>query len=86
MGRLTGADADAVQVRMLVDRGQLVEARTLLADYALELDEEVVASRWYLARAEGDAAGLEREAAAYALARTSPLRTLDQYVPITAGG
>ncbi len=84
MGLLTGADADAVKARMLVDRGQLADARTLLADYELELEEEVVASRWYLARAEGDAAAMEQEAAAYALARTSPLRTLDQYLPVTA--
>lgn len=84
MGLLTGADADAVRVRMLVDRGQLADARALLADYEQEIEEELAASRWYLARAEGDVAAMEREAAAYAVARTSPLRTLEQYIPVTA--
>jgi predicted Zn-dependent protease len=83
MGRLSGADADAVQARLLVDRGRPDEAAELLAGYALETDEDLVASRWYLARARGDAAAMAAAEADYAAVRKSPLRSLDQYLPIS---
>lgn len=83
MGAIEGADADAVKARMLVDQRRLDEARELLAVYTLEMGEDLVASRWYLARAEGNAAEMERQSAVFAEVRSSPSRTLEQYIPLT---
>ncbi len=83
MGRLTSADADAVKVRLLVDAGQLADAQALIAGYPDEVSEDLVASRWYLARAVGNEVAETEAAALYQRVRTSPLRSLDQYVPVT---
>jgi predicted Zn-dependent protease len=82
MGSIDGADADAVKARMLVDQGRLGEARELLSGYTMEMGEDVVASRWYLARAEGNTAEMEREAAVFGEVRNSPSRALEQYIPL----
>ncbi len=77
------ADADAVRARVAVDRGDLGGA----ADWLLGLDPddpEVLASRWYLARAQGDAAETERLARAYQGHRPDGLRALDTLVPLVA--
>lgn len=81
-GKLTGADSDAVQARIRIDQGDLAGAELLLAAYESEVDEEMIASRWYLARAKGDAEGVAEAAAAFESSRNSPLRTLEQYIPI----
>jgi hypothetical protein len=43
----------------------------------------VLASRWYVARAQGDTVAEARCAAAYAAAQPSPLRRLELLVPVT---
>ncbi|GDX80107.1 hypothetical protein LBMAG42_19180 [Deltaproteobacteria bacterium] len=82
-GKLSGADADAVQARILVDSGDLEGAAALLKGYELEVDEEMVASRWYLARALGREEEMAAAEVAFAASRMSPLRTLEQYIPLT---
>ena len=81
-GALAGVDADTVAVRVAVDEGQLAAAAALLAGLDAEGDEEVVASRWYLARAQGDLAACVALAREYEALRTSPLRRLEQLVPL----
>lgn len=82
-GKLTGADSDAVNARIFVDSGELDGAAKLLTGYESELGEEMVASRWYLARARGDTAEMAAEEQAFEASRTSSLRTLDQYITLT---
>ncbi len=72
------------RARVAVDLGQLELAEGLVAE-ALgrdPLSPEVVASAWYLARAEGDTEAMRSWAERYALVQPSPLRTLEQLVPI----
>ncbi len=80
--KLVGFEADVLRVRVRVDQGRLDEASELLAPHVDAIDEDVVASRWYLARALGDAAGLARAEADWAGVRLSPLRELGQLVPV----
>lgn len=82
-GKLSGADSDAVLARLRVDAGRLEEAEALLLPYANEADEEIEASRWYVARAKGDTAAMAIAAAGYEANRLSPLRTLEHYIPVT---
>ena len=82
MGKLAGSEVDAVSARALVDTGALAEAAALLESYPPRGDDEIVASRWYLARAQGDAAAEAEYAAQYAQLALSPLRTLDQLIPV----
>jgi len=89
-GRLDNAAADAVRVRVAVDQGDLAAADSLAAENQDVGDDDWSATEWYLARAHGDTAGMAAAAAAYTAAVVSPLRTLDQYLPIVgappAGG
>lgn len=80
-GRLQGVDAEVLRARVLVDLGRLAEARQLMAPWQSIPDEEAVASRWYLARAENDPSSLTNAAAEWDAIRSSPLRTLEQLVP-----
>ncbi len=81
-GPLTGGEADAIRARVLVDAGDLAGATEALAAYADELDEELVASRWYLARAGGDEAAMARHAEDYARVCGSPTRRLELLIPL----
>jgi thioredoxin-like negative regulator of GroEL len=100
MGRLADADSAlsrprirhangvpmgrSVRARMAVDSGDLDGARAIVAD--LPLDEEGLATRWYVARAEGNSdamAGLETRWKAWAHA---PDRRLEQLVPLHQRG
>ncbi|MSQ02944.1 MAG: hypothetical protein EXR71_13830 [Myxococcales bacterium] len=81
-GVLAGSDADVIRIRLSVDEGLLDEAQRLADTLAGERDEELIGSRWYLARARGDRAQLAGLVAEYEAIRTSPLRTLEQLVPI----
>lgn len=78
---LEGVDSDAVRVRVLVDQGDLAGANTILAEYEGELGAELLASRWYLARAEGRMDALPALEADYNVERASPLRELELLVP-----
>ncbi|MBM4393764.1 MAG: hypothetical protein FJ090_21780 [Deltaproteobacteria bacterium] len=80
--KLVGFEADVLRSRVRVDQGRLDEARELLAPHADAIDEDVVASRWYLARAEGDAVAMAEMEARWPAARLSPLRELGHLVPI----
>lgn len=73
---------DAVKVRMHVDQGELPEAKALLAKLVMDADPDVVASAWYVARAEGDAAAMARYAAEYARWGQPKGRELESYIPV----
>jgi len=74
----------AIRARAEVDSGDLAAARALVAEaLAIDpLDVDGVASAWYLARAEGDEAAAEELAARFTLVNRSPLRTLEQLIPL----
>jgi tetratricopeptide (TPR) repeat protein len=74
------AEGDALRARVLVDAGDFEAAEDLLGR-ADPLDAEVAASAWYLARARGDAAGMQDAGETWARARRSPLRRLEHLVP-----
>lgn len=76
-----GSSVDAVRVRALVDLDKLAEASKLAAELTDLADPETVASRWYLARARGDAADMETSAREYAASQPNPLRKLENLVP-----
>ena len=74
----------AVQARVYVDAGELLDARELLAN-ARQVnphDPELTASAWYLARAEGDAAAMTELEALYELQQPNALRALGHLVPL----
>ena len=79
---LQGSAAEAVRIRARVDTGDIAGAQEVLAAYDDIVDDEIVASAWYVARATGDAPGMERAAREYAEVQVSPLRTLESLVPI----
>lgn len=79
---LEGHDADALRARVAVDLGHLDDARALLAPYGEMSDADFVASEWYLAKAEGDAPRAADAAARFLALNRSPLRTLDDLIPI----
>jgi tetratricopeptide (TPR) repeat protein len=76
-----GSDSDAVRARVLADLGDLVGAQALIDQYAHEVDPELVASAWYVARSAGDKAAMKDYAAIYHREQVSPLRTLRQLIP-----
>lgn len=73
-----------VRIRVEVDRGDLGRAeRELAAGLALNpLDQELLASGWYLARARADTAAMADFAARWGRLNTSPWRRLDRLVPV----
>ena len=75
-----------IEVRILVDLGRLEEAAKLLASHANPLDAEVLASRWYLARAQGDGERVERYASWWNEAWGGGNRSLEQLIPIYEEG
>lgn len=81
-GDVDGSPADAVRARAYADQGDLAGAEALVLHYEGALEAEIVATRWYLARLRGDAAAMQEATADYARAMESPLRTLDQLVPV----
>ena len=83
-GKLAQEDADAVRARILVDQGKPADARAVLEGYEGLEDPDVIASGWYVARAEGDAAAMEEYARRYERVRQSPLRDLEDLVPVSA--
>lgn len=80
--KLVGFEADVLRARVRVDQGRLDEAQALLAPHAEAIDEDVVATRWYVARALGNAEEVARAEADWPAVRLSPLRELAQLVPI----
>lgn len=74
----------SIRARLLTDQGELEAAAEILAALPDDPDPDLVASRWYLARARQDSAALEARAAQWAAINRSPLRTLDQLVPLPA--
>lgn len=81
-GQSQGELADAIRIRVLDDLGELDDAAALVEEWADADDSDLVASRWYHARATGDAAAQADAAAAYAVVQESALRTLDALVPL----
>lgn len=77
-----GEQADAVRLRVLTDDGRMEEARALRDEYAASELPDLVASRWYYARATQDVEAMAREAGLYRTVNRNPLRTLDQLVPV----
>lgn len=80
------SDADAVRARVLADLGDLAGAQELVDRYADDVDPDIVATAWYLARKRGDAPAMADYAALYERVRVSPLRDLDQLVPWSERG
>jgi tetratricopeptide (TPR) repeat protein len=78
---IPGADADALRVRIRVDEGDLAGAVALLDTLAGEDTADVEASRWYVARARGDAAAMSDHAARWRAREPSRARSLDQLLP-----
>jgi len=83
---LEGVDPDSIRVRVAVDLGNFPRAHELLAAYEGLPDPEILASAWYLARAEGRIDALPALEAEYRAVRMSPLRELEQLVPVTLRG
>ncbi len=82
-----GRELVAVAVRTLVDLGDLARARRVLDDARDQVPgSDLAAARWYLARAEGDRGAMARAADDFARYNTSPLRTLDRYLPAATPG
>lgn len=81
--RATGVNADATRARTLADLGRLPEAEAALEDWVDSDDPDALSAWWYVARAKGDTAAMRRWAHRYAVARQSPLRTLEQLIPVT---
>jgi tetratricopeptide (TPR) repeat protein len=73
----------AVMGRIAIDRGRLHEAREILAGSPPE-DPEILASAWYLARAEGDAAGMAAAEARWRRVSAARDRRLEHLIPWTA--
>lgn len=81
-----GVDADAALARAYVDVGDLDAAQEIVDAYGESDEPDVVATQWYLARARGDADAQADAAARYATLPNSPLRTLEQLVPVHERG
>jgi len=73
-----GPEADAVRARVAVDLGDLDAASRLLTPHGTE-NADILASAWYLARAEGRAVG--PLVATWRRAEPSRARTLAQLIP-----
>ncbi len=76
-----GSDSDAVRARVLVDTSDLEGAAALLAPYVGDVDPEIIASEWYLARARGDRTAMRDYATMYRREQSSPIRKLSSVVP-----
>ncbi len=80
--RAGGVFIDGVRARAAIDLGDLDRASAWLDAYG-DLDhEELLASRWYLARARGDADAMAALAARWAALNRSPDRSLEQLISI----
>lgn len=77
--KLLGVEGHAILARTRVDLGQLDEAEAELAPYASSTDLEILASRWYLARARGDTETADTLAERYAV--RNPPAPLSVLVP-----
>lgn len=75
----------AVQARVWIDDGDFGSAHDIIdaAVVANPYDPELVATAWYLARAEGDAEGMASWAELYDVLQPNPYRPLTALVPIT---
>ena len=73
---------DAVLARALVDAGRLDEAEALLQELPDMLDPDVVASWWYLARAQGRDEDAARLAARFAEIAVPSSLSIDDFVPL----
>ncbi|MBT3222098.1 MAG: tetratricopeptide repeat protein, partial [Proteobacteria bacterium] len=76
----------AIEARILVDLGKIEEARAKIADQSNSLDADVLASRWYIARGEGNLAEAERYAAWWDEAWGGGNRSLSQLIPVYEEG
>lgn len=76
-----GSESDSVRARVLVDLGDLEGAAALLDQYASDIDPEVTASAWYLARARGDRAAMADYARLHRTEESSPRRKLRSLIP-----
>ena len=72
----------SVRARMAVDAGELEVAAEIVS--ALPLDEHGVATRWYLARAQGDEEAMQWLASRWSEMSGARDRSLEQLVPIHA--
>jgi len=79
--RARGALIDSVRARILVDEGAVDEAVAVLDALGDSDHPEVLATRWYVARARGDAAEQERWAARWAAVSLSA-RPLEDLIPL----
>jgi hypothetical protein len=79
---LEGIDADAVRARVMVDNGDVGAARALLSGYGDVPDADFIASQWYVARAEGNAAAMAEAADRYAEVSHNRLRKPELLVPV----
>jgi tetratricopeptide (TPR) repeat protein len=70
----------SVRARMAVDAGELARASDLVRD--LPMDEEGVATRWYVARAVGEMGAQARWASQWAALNGARDRSLHQLVPL----
>jgi hypothetical protein len=73
----------AVMARIAIDQGRLADAREILAGSPPE-DAEIQATAWYLARAEGDAAGMADAEARWRRVNAARERRLEHLIPWTA--
>jgi hypothetical protein len=72
----------AILARVEIDLGRPEEALALLDAHPDPDDVEAIASRWYLARAQGDAAGASSWEARWRLRATVADCPLDSLVPL----
>lgn len=81
---LQGTAAEAERIRAYVDLGRIADAHEALHAVGDVSDEEIVASRWYVARSQGDTSAQAAAELEYASLRPSPLRKVEYLVPIRA--
>jgi hypothetical protein len=74
----------AIRVRVLTDAGRFAEARAVLDELPGADLPEILASRYYLARATGDAGAAARFAAEWGARNQAPQRSLAQLEPLRA--
>lgn len=77
-----GVNSDAILIRVRSDQGDRAAAAALLADYTDSSEPDILASRWYVARLDGDPAEMARWSAAWEEVRDNPLQRLEQLIPI----
>lgn len=79
---LNGVGPDALRIRTRADLGEFEEAHHLLQDYGNSTDPDIVSAGWYLARAEGNKDEMQRLSQIWDQVRESPLRHLEQLIPV----